>query len=373
MDLSPPQRHQDLRDGLTALLASHATSEGDGRDPSGPGHDPGLWPDLVSGDWVTVGFPEASGGRGGGVGDLVVVAETLGGGHVATPFQGGIVLCGQALLALPGEGDRLRALLAGERTFTYCNWRGFEDPGARPPTVEAAETANGWTLDGSARFVPYADVVDELLVLADVGAGGEKRGPTLFAVPVPSSGLTLQPVPTVGGDRYSHVGFSGVEIDAARVVGQVGGAMQWLPRVLDIGRVVLAAEMVGAAAAALSHATQWTTTRVQFNAPIGSLQAVQHRLADASIDVVTAQDSVYHAAGLIDRGEEARVAAAAAKAYCAEACRRVTAAAHQMCGGEGIYADQPLHRWHRRVAALVPVLGSVRHLHAIVAASILPD
>jgi alkylation response protein AidB-like acyl-CoA dehydrogenase len=112
---------------------------------------------------------------------------------------------------------------------------------------------------------------------------------------------------------------------------------------------------------------------VQFNAPIGSLQAVQHRLADAYIDVVTAQDSVYDAAGLIDREEGARAVAAQAKAFCAGACRRVTASAHQMCGGEGIYADEPLHRWHRRVAALVPVLGSVRYLRAIVAASILAD
>jgi alkylation response protein AidB-like acyl-CoA dehydrogenase len=125
----------------------------------------------------------------------------------------------------------------------------------------------------------------------------------------------------------------------------------------------------------LTHATHWAATRVQFNAPIGSFQAVQHRLADAYVDVVTAQDSVYDAAGIIDRGEEDRVAAAAAaaKAYCSEACRRVTSAAHQVCGGEGIYADQPLHLWHRRVAALVPVLGSVRFLRAAVAASVLPD
>jgi hypothetical protein len=373
MDLLPPQRQQGLRDGLSALLASHATSERDARDSSGSGDDPGLWPDLVSGGWVTFGFPEAFGGRGGGVGDLVVVAETLGRGHVATPFVAGIVLCGQALLATPGEGDRLRALLAGERTFTYCNWEGFEDPGERPPTVEATETAHGWALEGSARFVPYEDDVDELLVMADLQAGRDQRGPTLFAVPRSSSGLITQPVPTVGGDRCSHVRFSRVEVGAAQVVGQLGGATQWLPRVLDIGRVVLAAEMVGAAAAALSHATDWATTRVQFNAPIGSLQAVQHRLSDAYIDVVTAQDSVYDAAGLIDREEGARVAAAQAKAYCADACRRVTAAAHQMCGGEGIYADEPLHRWHRRVAALVPVLGSVRYLRAIVAASILAD
>jgi alkylation response protein AidB-like acyl-CoA dehydrogenase len=373
MDLAPTRRQVELRDGLRAFLASHATSEGDARDSSGLGDDPGPWPDLVSGGWVTAGFPEASGGRGGGIGDLVVVAETLGGGHVVTPLLGGIVLCGQALLATPGEDDRLRALLTGARTFTYCNWEGFEEPGERPPTVEATKTASGWRLDGSARFVPYGDDVDELLVLAAAPAGGDRPGPTLFAVPGSSAGLTTQPVPTVGGDRYSHVSFSSVAIETAQVVGQVGGAMQWLPRVLTIGRVVLAAEMVGAAAAALSHATQWATTRVQFNAPIGSLQAVQHRLADAYLDVVTTQDSVYDAAGLIDRGEEAYVAAAAAKAYGAEASRRVTAAAHQVCGGEGIYADQPLHRWHRRVAALVPVLGSVSYLHAIVAASILAD
>jgi alkylation response protein AidB-like acyl-CoA dehydrogenase len=372
MDLSPTQRQQELRDGLTALLASQGTSEWEKRVSSAPGYDLGLWSELVSGGWVTVGFPEALGGHGGGVGDLVVVAETLGGAHVPTPLHGGIVLCGQVLLAAPVEGDRLRALLSGERTFTYCNWEGFEEPGERQPTVEATETTHGWRLDGVARFVPHGADADELLVMADVRVG-DQRGPTLFAVPGSTSGLTTHLVPTVGGDRCSHVAFSRVEVDAARLVGQVGQAMQWLPGALDVGRVVIAAEMVGSAAAALTHASHWASTRVQFNAPIGSLQAVQHRLADAFIDVVTAQDSVYDAAGIIDRGEEARVAAAEAKAYCSDACRRVTAAAHQVCGGEGIYSDQPLHLWHRRVAALVPRLGSVRYLRATVAASVLPD
>ncbi len=113
--------------------------------------------------------------------------------------------------------------------------------------------------------------------------------------------------------------------------------------------------------------------RVQFGGPIGSQQAVQHRLADASIDVVTARDAVYDAASTIDRGDDARAAAAGAKAYCAGACRRVTAAAHQVCGGEGIYADQRLHLWHRRVGALVPVLGTVRSLRATVASTLFTE
>jgi alkylation response protein AidB-like acyl-CoA dehydrogenase len=260
--------------------------------------------------------------------------------------------------------------LAGTRTFTYCNWEGFDEPGDAPPTVVASESRSGWQLDGSARLVPYGADVDELLVMAHVRAG-DQLGPTLFAVPRSSSGLTTNPVPTIGGDRCSDVAFSRVRVDSSQVVGEVGQATDWLPRVIAIGRVVIAAEMVGAAAGALSHATHWATTRVQFNAPIGSLQAVQHRLADAFIDVVTAQDAVYDAAGTIDRGEVARVAAAEAKAYCSDACRRVTAAAHQVCGGEGIYSDQPLHLWHRRVAALVPVLGSVGNLRSLVGGSVL--
>lgn len=373
MNLSPGQHQQDLRDGLAAFLAPRRTVEWEELVSSEPGYDPELWSDLVSGGWVTVGFPEADGGHGGGVGDLAVVAEALGRGPVPTPFHGGIVLCGQALLAASGEGDRLRALLSRERTFTYCGWEGFLEPSGRRPGVVAIGTRPGWQLEGAARFVPYGADADELLVMADAGAGGDRPGPTLFAVPGSSSGLTTQLVPTAGGDRGCHVTFSGVEVTASQVVGQVGGAMQWLPGVLDIGRVVMAAEMVGAASAALSHAAHWASTRVQFHAPIGALQAVQHRLADAFIDVVTAQDAVYDAAAMIDRGEEARVAAAAAKAYCGDACRRVTAAAHQVGGGEGIYADGPLHLWHRRIAALVPVLGSVGSLRATVAGSILPD
>jgi len=371
MDLSPTQRQRELRDGLTGFLASRATAEWEAVVSSEPGYDSHLWSELIAGGWVTVGFPEAFGGRGGGVGDLVLAAETLGGGPVPTPLHGGIVLCGRALLAVAGQGDRLRALLSGERTFTYCNWEEFEELGERPSAVFATESTHGWRLDGLARFVPYGVDADELLVMTDMRVG-DHQGPTLFAVPGPSLGLTAQLVPTVGGDRCSDVTFSGVEVDGSHLVGQVGQAAQWLPRVLAVGRVVLAAEMVGAAAAALSHASHWASTRVQFNAPIGSLQADQHRLADAYVDVVTAQDSVHDAAGIIDRGEDGRVAAASAKAYCSDACRRVTAAAHQVCGGEGIYAEGPLHLWHRRIAALVPVLGSVRYLRAVVAASILP-
>ena len=125
--------------------------------------------------------------------------------------------------------------------------------------------------------------------------------------------------------------------------------------------------------AALDHTVEHVTTREQWDAPIGTFQAVQHRCADMLIDVTTARDAVYDAAGTVDRGEDAVLAASRAKAFAIDACRRVTAAAHQLHGGEGIYADQPVHLWYRRVKAIEPMYGSPDFHRAVVAAALLDD
>jgi alkylation response protein AidB-like acyl-CoA dehydrogenase len=367
MNLGLTQRQRAFVAGLESLLADRpATTRWDQLVSTAPGYDLALWSELVAGRWVTVGFPEEFGGRGGGVSDMVLLAEVLGGGPVPGPLHAGIVLSGSALMA-SGDDERLRALLSGERTFTFCSW-GSSDQSA----VVATKTARGWRLDGRTRFVPYGADAGDLLVLSAVQTGAGVRHDALFALDRSSDGVATEEIPDIGGDRLAHITFSGVEVDASALVGEPGAPEGWMPAVVATGRVVMAAEMAGAAAAALSHACEWARTRVQFQAPIGSLQAVQQRLADAFIDVVTARDAVYDAAGIVDREEAATAAAAGAKAYCSEACRRVTASAHQVSGGEGIYADQPLHAWHRRVQGLVPLLGGVQTLRAVVAETVLP-
>jgi alkylation response protein AidB-like acyl-CoA dehydrogenase len=366
MNLALTPQQEEFVGDLGSVLASGVTaSDWDERISTAPGYEEALWSKLMTGRWVTVGFPEALGGGGGGVTDMVLMAELLGAGPVPGPLHSGIVLSGHALLAA-GDDVRLRALLSGERTFAFCSWGGAEQS-----AVVATERPSGWHLDGRISFVPYGADAVELLVLADVRADDGTDQRALFAVDRSWAGVATQPIPALGGDRLCHVAFTDVEVPASGLVGRIGDAAHWWPDVRDIGRVVVAAEMVGAASAALAHASRWASTRVQFQAPIGTLQAVQHRLADAFIDVVTARDAVYDAAATIDRGEAAHAAAAGAKAYCGDACRRVTAAAHQVCGGEGIYADQPLQAWHRRVSSLVPYLGGVQELRAVVAEDVL--
>jgi hypothetical protein len=137
---------------------------------------------------------------------------------------------------------------------------------------------------------------------------------------------------------------------------------------LAVAAVVLAADAVGAAAAALAAALDHVGSREQFGAPLGALQAVQHRAADMAIDVRLAGDAVLDAAGVADRGEpaEAVVLAAAHAKVGVDRCRRVTASAHQLAGGQGILAAAPFHRWHRRVMVAGVLLGDARHHRSII-------
>jgi alkylation response protein AidB-like acyl-CoA dehydrogenase len=143
---------------------------------------------------------------------------------------------------------------------------------------------------------------------------------------------------------------------------------------LDVGHahataaVVMAADAAGAAQAALDAALDHVRAREQYNAPLATLQAVQHRAADMAIDVRLATDAVLDAAGVIDRGEPDELvllAAAHAKLGVARS-QRVTASAHQLAGGQGILESSPFHRWHRRTAAAGVLLGDQRHHRAVV-------
>ena len=131
--------------------------------------------------------------------------------------------------------------------------------------------------------------------------------------------------------------------------------------------VVQCADSVGAADAALDAAVARVSERVLFGQPVGSYQAIQHRGADMLTDLTLSRDAVMDAAAIADRGEDVSYAASVAKAQCAEACRRISAGAHHIFGGEGVFADQPLHLWYRRIKGAEPALGDPRHHRELIA------
>jgi alkylation response protein AidB-like acyl-CoA dehydrogenase len=206
--------------------------------------------------------------------------------------------------------------------------------------------------DGVALVVPDARSVDVLLV----GVGPE----TVAEVDLHHAATEVVARPSLVDPSTCEVRFGP---DAVR--------RTWRADVTGAharATVVMAADAAGAAAAAFEAAAAHVQEREQFGAPLGALQAVQHRAADMAVDVRLATDAVLDAAGAIDRGappDEVELVAAHA-ALGVERSRRVTASAHQLAGGQGILVEAPYHRWHRRTLAAAALLGDVRHHRAVV-------
>lgn len=299
--------------------------------------------------------------------DLATVCVELGRSAALLPVHNAVVLT-EAVLAAVGAPPRLTESVRQGTRFATC----LVEPSGADIDVRAVidRAGEGWRVDGACGFVPGASDADTLLVVATEAAGVGGCDVVVLAVDPGAAGVVVTPLDSIGGDRQCHVAFEAVALGTAAVV---AGPLPWarLQPALDRAVVAHCADMVGAAEALLDHTVEQVTARHQWGVPLGSLQAVQHRCADMLLDVTLAREAVFDAASSIDRGEDSRYHAAMAKAFCADACRRVSASVHQLCGGEGIYADQPVHVWYRRIKSFEAMLGSPRDHRRVVAEHVL--
>jgi alkylation response protein AidB-like acyl-CoA dehydrogenase len=324
-------------------------------DPAG--HDAGLWADMAKLGWLGLPFPEEQGGAGLGLVELCIVLEELGRAAYPGPYFASVVLGGLAL-ALGGSRAQqerwIPALASGERRLSAAlleeslDW----DPAATAAT--AARRGEGWAISGLKRFVPWAEAADAVLVPA--------RGPeglSLFLVDPRAPGVSLRPLTGIDpGTRWAELRLADVAVGAEAVVGRPGTAGPLLEALLRRAAVCASAEMLGAARRCLDMAVDYAKVREQFGQPIGSFQAIRHRLAEMLADVENAHGAVYYAAWHLQAGsEDAAMAASVCKSYVSEVARRVCSDAIQVHGGIGFTWEYDLHLYMKRAKALEPCYG----------------
>ncbi|MBJ7464117.1 MAG: acyl-CoA/acyl-ACP dehydrogenase [Mycolicibacterium sp.] len=318
---------------------------------SEPRFDRKVWQRLGSELGVLgLSVPEADGGVGGTLVDQAIAVEELGAALATGPLFGTVFLAIPALVAAsagPDRDDLLGALVEGTRTaaFAVPDRAGAFDPTAI--TVTGTER-----LTGRVERVVDADAADELLVAA-TGPGGV----ALYAVDANGPGVHRIPLVTLDLTRPQAT----IELsDApARLLAGPDEADRVITHALQVGSTLLAAEQIGAAAHLLNLAVEYAKSRLQFGRPIGSFQAVKHRLAEGMVDLEHARSATYHAVwALSDGSDDPALSAAIAQALASAAFSRIATDTIQVHGGIGFTWEHQAHLYFKRATTDAALLGS---------------
>jgi alkylation response protein AidB-like acyl-CoA dehydrogenase len=327
------------------------------------GYSPDLWQTMAALGWMGLVLPETYGGSGLSFVDLTILMEEMGRVLLPAPFFSSIALGALTLLETGSDEQRqqmLPRLVRGETKVCVALLEadGRYDP--RGISMRASIRGNRATLNGTKLFVVDAHVSDYIICVARTRGGRDpESGISLFVLDITSPGIACTPLMSIDQTRgLCEVSFTRVGVSLEAMLGGRDAAWPTLQRALDKATVALCAEMVGGAEKAMEMCVDYGKTRVQFGHPIGSFQAVKHKIADMKVWVENAKSVVYYAAWAVDRdAPEASRAASMAKAYCSEMYTQVTADGIQVHGGVGFTWDHHMHLYFKRAKSSEVLLG----------------
>lgn len=342
-------------------LKEHARKLLEGRDALGlarqrldrVGDDPGraLWQELGAQGWCGVQIDPEHGGLGMGMVALCGLAEEFGRLLPPVPFASSVYGFAQAIALAGNAGQQARllpAIAGGSAVGTLALTEGPGAPFAAPPLARVeAGLLHGVKL-------PVADglVADHAVVLADA-----PEGPSLFLVDLHGAGVARSPVSTLDPLRAdARVEFHG---SPAELLGAAGDGVALATRILARYAVPLAFEAIGGADACLEMAVAYAKARYAFGRPIGSYQAVKHRLAEMYVKNEMARSNAYYAAWAADHDDAGfEKAVAAARIAAGDAFWFAVKEAIQLHGGIGFTWEVDCHLYYRRSRRLAVSAGS---------------
>jgi len=305
------------------------------------GFEDSWWSEISAMGWTGALIPEDLGGAGLGLVDMVVLQEEMGRAALPGPFFSSAVAATLGALRL-GDEDLLRGLADGSLRGTFAVEEGH---GGSPldgvgTTATPSRAAGGWELHGAKPLVLDGHTADVAIVVAREPDGGLAA----FVVDGPAG----TPVRTLDVSRkLARVDLEG---RPSRRIGPPGDQTGLLQRVLDDISVAICAETVGAGERALQMAIEYSKQRVQFDRPIATFQAIKHKIVDMLHQLELARVGTHWAAWASQVDDPVRAeAAAACKAFVAEAAVMVTGENIQVHGGVGFTWDVDCHLLFRRV------------------------
>ncbi len=366
MDFSFTPDQTLLKNSARAFLDEHckpATVRLLWDDPRGESE--AMWKEMAQLGWLGLSLPEEHGGSGLGMVESAILLEELGRAAYPGPYWP-TALVATVIAEAGTEAQKKRwlaAIATGDARGALALLDADLDWNPESIATRAEKTATGWSLTGLKRYVAWGHVADVLLVPART-----PEGVSLFLLDPAAAGLSSSPVMSMDpGTRLAHLTLDRVPVRNDDVLGAPGSATPRLGRLLRRAGAGAAAEMLGAARRCLDMAVGYAKVREQFGQPIGSFQAIRHKCAEMLLETENSHSAVYYAAWALDAGaEDAENAASIAKAYTADASRKVCGEAIQVHGGIGFTWEYDLHMYFKRAKALEAQYGDAEYHRELV-------
>ena len=352
-----------LSDSAAAFLAdrapvAHLRALRDGGDA--PRTSRALWQAFAEQGYTATLVPEAHGGLGLGVAEVGLIAEQIGHTLAPTPFLSTAVLAAR-LLARAGSAAQqqtwLPRIAAGEAVLALA-----VDDGARHRpdrlTTTATPVEGGWRIDGRKQLVVDGCGADAYIVAARSTQGPQDT--LLLLVPTGSAGLAVQRCGIVDAHDAARLRLDGVVVAADALIGGIDGGRAALDDGLDVGRAIVAAEMLGIADEVFARTLQYLKERRQFDRLIGEFQTLQHRAATLWCDIELARALLRQALQALDtNAANAPLLAAQAKARAGASAQLAVQEAVQMHGGIGMTDELDIGLFMKRAAVLQALFGDI--------------
>ena len=302
-------------------------------------------------------FPEELGGGGLGYIEYSIIIEELSrvDGSVGIIVAAHTSLCSNHIYKM-GSDEQRRHYIPKLASGEWIGCWSLTEPEAGSDAAGTRTTAvmdNGeWVLNGAKTFTTNAHYADVCVAMAVTDRAAAQHGISAFVIEKDTPGFRAGKKENKLGLRASATGeviFDGCRLKPCHLLGKLNEGFVDSLRVLDGGRISIAALSIGMAQGAYDAALHYSKLRKQFGRPISEFQAIQHKLVDMAVEIDAARLLNYRAASMLDRGLRVTKESSMAKLFASEAAVRIAGEAVQIHGGYGFIKDYPVEKFYRDV------------------------
>ncbi|MFF2082934.1 acyl-CoA dehydrogenase family protein [Nocardia sp. NPDC058176] len=330
-------------------------------------HNAGVYAKMAELGWLGLTVPEEYGGSDASMVDMCILLEESLRGLLPIGAIGPTLITGGAYAKFGTEAQKdavLRGIVRGaSQSISMSEPEAGSDVGNI--TTRAEKTTDGWLINGQKTWCSNAHISENILLVARTDrSGGKHEGLTMFHVPANTSGLKISPIELMGNQKETNdLYFTHCLLPEDAVVGEVGNGWRQLMTGLNFERLILAAMSLGAAERAFEDTLQFVRERKQFGRPIGSFQALRHRIADLATEIECTKLLVYSVAAAVDANPTKTFAreASMAKLKATETSKQVALAGMQMMGGYGYAREFDMEK-HVRGALVSTIFGGTSEI-----------